>query len=55
MKPKDATKLEDVPHIQKKSCYLNMGYSDIYIGLVNNMEIKKDGLHTLSGVKMHID
>ena len=30
-----------------------MAYTDIFINLWNNMEIKKDGQQTLSGVKIH--
>ena len=30
-----------------------MAYTDIYISMVNNMEIKKDRLLALSGLKEH--
>ena len=33
----------------------NLAYTDISINLGNNTEIKKDGPHTLSGVKIRID
>ena len=30
-----------------------MVYTDIYIDLMNNMKMKKDGILNLSGVKIH--
>ena len=56
MKPKDAIKLDTFPldkNIQKKLYYLEMAYTDIFINLGNNMEIKKDRQQTLSGVKIN--
>lgn len=61
MKPKDVIKLDNSgpykpkTYPQRKPSYLQMIYTDIYISLVKNMEIKKDKLLTLSGVKIHID
>ena len=59
MKPKgaikkDIMKLDNMRHILKKNCYLKILYRNINISLVNSMEAKKDGLMTLSGVKIHI-
>ena len=48
MKPKDAIKLDisglykPKTYPQRKPNYLQMIYTDIYISLVKNMEIKKD-------------
>ena len=58
MKPKDAIKLDiatlDKPkRIAKKNCYPKMIYTDTYIGRVSNMEVKKEKLLTLPGVKIH--
>ena len=58
MKPKDAIKLDAVPPYQtypEELYYLKMVYTDIYINLANNMEIKKDKPQTLPGVKKRID
>ena len=58
MKTKDAIKLDTVPldkNIQKKPYYPRMDYIDTFISLANNMETKKDGQQTLSGVKTSID
>ena len=58
MKPKDAIKLDTIPlnkNIQKEPYYPKIAYIDIFIGLANSMEIKKDGQQTLSGVKILID
>ena len=58
MKTKDAIKLDTVPldkNIQKKAYYPRMDYIDTFISLANNMETKKDGQQTLSGVKTRID
>ena len=38
----------------KNKCYPKMVYTDIYISLVNNIEIKKDKLLTIPGVKINI-
>ena len=57
MKPKDEIKtpFHRTKHIQKKRYYLNMAYTDIFINLGNNMEIKNDGQQTLFGVKIRIN
>ena len=58
MKPREAIKLDTVPldkHIQKKSYYPKMAYTDIFINQANNMEIKKDKQQTLSRVNIRID
>ena len=61
MAPKDAFKLGIVKldksekRLQRKIYYLKMVYTDICNSLVNNMEIKKDRLQTLSEVKICID
>ena len=70
MKPKDAIKLDSVPpdktlyyniqyplyyNIQKKLYCRRMDYVDTFINLTNNMETKKDGQQTLSGVTIRID
>ena len=58
MKPKDAIKLDTIPldkTYPEETVYLKMAYTDIYINLVNNMEMKNDERQTLSGVKKRID
>lgn len=60
IKPKHAIK-PDIVNLKKSETYLKEkvlpedGYIDIYISLVNNMEMKKDELMTLYGVKISID
>ena len=53
MTPKDADKLDTVK-LDKKTCYLKMVYIDIYVNVASSMEIKKDRLQTLSGLKIRI-
>ena len=53
MTPKDADKLDTVK-LDKKTYYLKMVYIDIYINVASSMEIKKDRLQTLSGLKIRI-
>ena len=57
MKLKDAIKLDTVPlnkTYPKKAYYLKLVYTDIYISLANNIEIKKEEQQTLSGAKIRI-
>ena len=58
VKPKDAIKLNTIPLGQtypEETVLPEGGYSDIYINLANNMEIKKDERYTLSRVQKRID
>ena len=59
MKPKDAIKLEDVSldktYPGETGLPEDMLYRYIYINLEKHIEIKEEGLQTLSRVNIHID
>ena len=57
-KPRDAIKLDAIPldkTYPEETVLPRMAYTDIFINLANNMEIKKDEQQILSGVKIRID
>ena len=55
MKPKDAIKLDTVPLNKKYPEETVLPKDGLFISLANNMETKKDGQQTLSGVKIRIN